>query len=115
MVETKCASCGVLAECTSVCGAFGAITYSCCPKCLAVGREPYRNIVDYIASAGRWPEDINAIYQQEVRYQLVLHDKSEEIFKFDVERAIVEEQAFIREYSSRPLDLQEVISAKEKF
>lgn len=91
MTETKCASCGVVTECIPVCGAFGAVTYSCCLKCLSSGREPYRNIVDYIASAGRWPEDINAIYQQEVRQQLILHEKSEESFKADVEQAIAEE------------------------
>jgi hypothetical protein len=80
-----------------VCGAFGAITYSCCLKCLAEGREPYRNIVDYIAAAGRWPEDINATYQQEVRYQLILHEKSEERFKFDVEQTIAEELGFMKD------------------
>lgn len=97
MAETKCDSCGTITECVPVCGAFGAITYSCCLKCLAEGREPYRNIVDYIASAGHWPEDINAIYQQEVRYQLILHEKSEESFKFDVEQAIAEELVFMKD------------------
>jgi len=94
MAETKCDSCGTTAECVPVCGAFGAITYSCCLKCLAEGREPYRNIVDYVASAGHWPEDINATYQQEVRYQLLLHEKSEESFKFDVEQTIAEDLVF---------------------
>lgn len=97
MVETKCASCGTITECIPVCGAFGAITYSCCPKCLAEGREPYRNIVDYVASAGHWPEDINATYQQEVRYQLILHEKSEESFKLDVELAIAEELVCLKD------------------
>lgn len=99
MVETKCASCGGVAECVPVCGAFGAITYSCCLKCSAIGKEPYRNIVDYIAAAGRWPEDINDSYQQEVRYQLELHKKSEETFKFDVEQTIAEEIASLRDQS----------------
>lgn len=99
MAETKCGSCGTITECVPVCGAFGAITYSCCLKCLAEGREPYRNIVDYIASAGRWPEDINITYQQEVRYQLILHEKSEEIFKLDVEQALAEELACLKNQS----------------
>ena len=50
MAETKCDSCGTITECVPVCGAFGAITYSCCLKCLAEGGEPYRNIVDYVAA-----------------------------------------------------------------
>lgn len=115
MAETKCDSCGTITECVSVCGAFGAITYSCCLKCLAEGREPYRNIVDHVASAGHWPQDINPEYQREVRHQLKLHGIPEEVFKFEVERAIVEEQAFIREYCSKSVDLQEVMSEKEKF
>ena len=97
MAETKCAVCGAQAECLAVCGAFGAMTYSCCIKCLAADKEPYRNMVDYISAAGRWPEDINPMYQMEVRQQLKLHGIPEEVFKFDVDRAIAEEQAFIDE------------------
>lgn len=93
MAETKCASCGTITECVSVCGAFGAITYSCCPKCLADGREPYRNIVDYIAAAGHWPQDINDVYQKVVREQLAMHGKTEKEFADAVEYAIAEEQA----------------------
>lgn len=97
MAETKCDSCGTITECMPVCGAFGAITYSCCLKCLAEGREPYRNIVDYIASAGRWPKDINDTYQAEVRRQLKLHDKTETGFAADVEDAIAFERLFFSE------------------
>ena len=95
MMETKCASCGTRTECVSVCGAFGAMTYSCCLRCLAEGREPYRNMVNYISGAGHWPQDINPIYQEEVRRQLKLHNIPEEVFKFEVEREIAEEQAMI--------------------
>lgn len=42
-------------------------------------------MVDYIADAGRWPDDINEVYQEEVRRQLKLHSKTEEEFKEDVE------------------------------
>ena len=92
------------------CSAFGAQSFAYCQECLAKGREPYQVMVDYIASAGHWPEDINPIYQREVRRQLKLHDIPEEVFKFDVERAIQEELAFIREYCAGKLDLQEVTS-----
>ncbi len=95
----RCEACGakdVLGF--AVCSAFGAYTFACCEACLAVDKEPYRAIVDYISAAGHWPEDINPMYQAEVRRQLKLHDIPEEVFKFEVERAIAEEQAFILEY-----------------
>jgi hypothetical protein len=90
--------------------AFGATSYAYCACCLVENKEPYRAIVNYISAAGRWPEDINPMYQREVRRQLRLHDKPEEIFKFDVDRAIAEEQAFIKEYCNNKLDLKEVMS-----
>ena len=49
------------------------------------------------------------MYQREVRRQLKLHDIPEEVFKFAVERAIAEEQAFIKECCNNKLDLKEVL------
>ncbi len=109
MVETKCEVCGAETECVAVCGAFGAITYSCCLKCLASGKEPYRLMVDYIANAGHWPEDINVYYQEEVRQQLRLHNVPEEVFKFEVDRAIAEEQAFIQEMCTGKVELADIM------
>lgn len=82
----------------AVCSTFGAHTFACCEACLAVDKEPYRAIINYISAAGHWPQDINPMYQREVRRQLKLHDIPEEVFKFEVERALAEEQAFIKEY-----------------
>ena len=79
----------------------GAGAFALCDKCLKEGRENYRNMVYYISAAGHWPEDINEAYQTEVRRQLKLHDIREEVFKFEVERAILEEQAFMREYYNK--------------
>lgn len=83
----KCAACGaknVKGQVAS--SAFGAMSFAYCEECLATDREPYRAIVDYISSAGRWPKDINESYQREVRRQLKLHNKTEEEFVADVER-----------------------------
>jgi hypothetical protein len=52
-------------------------------------------MVEYIANAGRWPEDINEIYQEEVRRQLRLHNKTEAEFAADVEKAIAFERAML--------------------
>ena len=109
----KCEVCGatdVLG--VVVCSTFGAYSFACCEACLAVDKEPYRNMVNYISAAGYWPEDINPMYQREVRRQLKLHDIPEEVFKFEVERAIAEEQAFIKEYCTGKIDLTEVLKGE---
>lgn len=85
----KCAACG--AEDTKglvVCSGFGAFSDAICLSCISEGREPYQQIVNYIADAGHWPDDINADYQKEVRRQLKLHNKTEVEFAADVEAAI---------------------------
>ena len=97
MIKLRCSSCQQNNSYTTVSSIFGAMSYAVCPECLRVGKEPYRNMVNYISCAGRWPEDINEVYQTEVRRQLQLHEVSEEVFKLEVKRAIAEEQAFIKE------------------
>jgi hypothetical protein len=71
-----------------VASAFGPCSNALCTECIETGREVYDQMVDYIAMAGRWPDDINDIYQEEVRHQLKLHNRSEEEFAADVEREI---------------------------
>jgi hypothetical protein len=56
-------------------------------RCISEGREPYQQIVNYIADAGPWPDGINEDYQAEVRRQLRLHNKTEEEFAADVGQA----------------------------
>ena len=89
-----CDVCNKETECFTVCGAFGAISYGICEDCLKSGKEPYRYMVNYIANAGRFPEDINEEYQQFVRNQLKLHNITEEQFIHDVDIAIEEEKMF---------------------
>ena len=84
--------------------AFGATSYAYCACCLAEDKEPYRAIVNYISCAGHWPQDINPMYQREVRRQLKLHNKTEEEFRNDVEWAIVEEQATMIGYCKRKVE-----------
>lgn len=113
--SSKCACCGVEAECLVCCSAFGSFSFAACAHCIEVGKEPYRNIVDYISAAGHWPQDINSIYQEEVRRQLKLHGIPEEVFKFEVERAIVEEQAFIQEYCNQKIDIKDLMESRGDF
>ncbi len=92
MIKLKCGGCRNAEGSTTVCSIFGAISYVLCDECIRLGKENYRNMVDYIACAGHWPHDINEVYQTEVRRQLKLHNKTEEEFINDVEYAIAEEQ-----------------------
>ena len=64
---------------------FGAFTLGICDECLNSGRDSYGLMVSYIACAGRFPDDINEAYQEEVRYQLKLHGKTEKQFIKDVD------------------------------
>ena len=89
---------------TIVCSAFGAHSFACCEACLAVDKEPYGAIVSYISGAGHWPQDINKMYQYEVRRQLKLHNKTEEEFRNDVEFAIAEEQVTMIDYYKARID-----------
>lgn len=112
MIKLKCAGCKKAEGITVVCSMFGATSFALCDKCLREGREDYRNMVNYISCAGHWPEDINDIYQEEVRRQLKLHGVPEEVFKFEVERAIAEEQAFISELCAGKVDLADVMEGE---
>jgi hypothetical protein len=112
MIKLKCAGCKKAEGITVVCSMFGATSFALCDKCLKEGREDYRNMVNYISCAGHWPQDINDIYQAEVRRQLKLHNIPEEVFKFEVERAIAEEQAFISELCAGKADLADIMEGE---
>jgi hypothetical protein len=85
----KCEACGAEnVQGLTACSLFGAFTGAWCEECLRIGRDSYDFMVDYIACAGRWPDDINEVYQGEVRRQLRLHDKTEEEFKKDLDEVI---------------------------
>lgn len=45
----------------------GAISFAYCRDCLNKGLEPYGAMVAYISCAGRFPDDINEVYQKHVR------------------------------------------------
>lgn len=114
MARLKCRGCKEAEGFTVVSSCFGAISFALCDKCLREGREDYWNMVNYIANAGRWPDDISEVYQTEVRRQLKLHEIPEEIFKFDVDRAIAEEMAFMNEICGEKPNLEEVMSDEVK-
>ena len=86
----KCDVCKKERETFVAASAYGPISFEYCEECLASGREPYGAIVAYIACAGHFPEDINEMYQEDVRRQLKLHGVSEERFIKDVEDCIKE-------------------------
>lgn len=84
----KCDACGKENETFVAASKYGPISFAYCKTCLLNRREPYYAIVDYIACAGHFPDDINEIYQEDVRRQLKLHGVSEEQFIKDVDKSI---------------------------
>lgn len=110
MIRLKCKGCRKAEGFTVVGSCFGATSFALCDSCLREGREDYRNMVNYIANAGRWPDDINEAYQTEVRRQLKLHEVPEEVFKFEVDRAIAEEMALMKSLSGEKPNLEEVMN-----
>ena len=85
----KCEACGAKnVKGLVACSLFGAYTGSWCEECLREGRDSYTQMLNYIADAGRWPEDINETFQVEVRRQLKLHNKTEEEFKQDIDKLV---------------------------
>lgn len=99
MTKITCDICGKkVDEVFTVASMFGGFSVGCCPDCLASCKERYGDIVSYIACAGRFPEDINEVYQKEVRRQLILHGISEEQFIADVDKDIrMERDSFTQE------------------
>ena len=93
-MECLCNVCGNNAECMTVASFFGPMSYAICKDCLEAGKEPYNNMVYYIASVGHFPKDINSTYQALIREQLKLHGKSEEAFILDVDKVIKDFYSF---------------------
>lgn len=82
--EGICDSCATKGGVVTVCSVWGPLSFSICENCLLEGKDPYMYMVNYIAEAGLWPQDINSHYQSLVRKQLKLHNISEEQFAHDV-------------------------------
>jgi len=72
---------------------YGAISNAYCKACFEKQLEPYQNIVSYICCAGRFPDDINSMYIEDVRRILKEMGISEEKFIKDVDDAINEDFA----------------------
>ena len=84
----KCDVCGKDNAKYVAASTYGPESFAYCEECLLKRREPYGAIVNYIASAGHFPDDISIEYQVDVRRQLKLYGISEEQFIQDVENAI---------------------------
>ena len=91
-----CDVCGKETQVAVCCSTFGAQSFAYCQDCLVKGLEPYSAMVNYIASAGHYPDDINSIFVEEVRNILKHLGKSEEEFAKDVRDSILQEIEDIR-------------------
>ena len=99
----------------AVSSAFGAFTIGICDECLNSGRDSYGLMVSYIACAGRFPDDINEAYQEEVRYQLKLHGKTEEQFIKDVDDCNKDFMEAMESYAEGNCDKSESATGSDYF
>lgn len=84
----RCDVCGRQGDVAVACSAYGPVSFAYCADCLKNGLEPYGAVVSYIACAGRFPEDVNEVYRQDVRRMLPLWGKTEKELIHDVDREI---------------------------
>ena len=85
---SKCDVCGRETITYVASSMFGPISFAYCGNCLSKWLEPYDAMVDYIACAGRFPDDINSKYQELCRHILKELEIPEEQFIKDVDDAI---------------------------
>lgn len=99
----------------AVSSVFGAFTLSVCDECALSGRDSYGLMVSYIGCAGRFPDDINEAYREEVRCQLKLHGKTEEQFIKDVDDYDKDLMEAMKDYAERNCDKSESTTGSDYF
>lgn len=85
--EGKCEVCGKQTQ-VGVAASIFSGSFAYCEKCLHNRLEPYHAMVDYVACAGHFPEDINVAYQIMCQHILKGLGVSEEWFIKDVDDRI---------------------------
>jgi hypothetical protein len=94
-----CAVCGKETDVVACASSMGAISFAYCEDCLNKGLEPYNAMVDYIACAGRFPDDINAAYQEHCRNICRELNISEEKFIADVDKSMLDMcESYVQQY-----------------
>ena len=85
--DGKCDVCGKQTKVGIAASIFSG-SFAYCEECLHNRLEPYHAMVDYIACAGHFPDDINIAYQIMCRHILKGLGVSEERFIKDVDDRI---------------------------
>ncbi len=85
--KRPCACCGEEKEVFVACSTLGAFSFAYCASCLNAGVEPYSALVDYIACAGRYPDDIHPDWLEFIKLNLEFYGKTEDQFKKDLKKA----------------------------
>lgn len=99
----------------AVSSVFGAFTIGVCDECALSGRDSYSLMVSYIGCAGRFPDDINEAYREEVRCQLKLHGKTEEQFIKDVDDYDKDLMEAMKDYAERNCSKSESATGSDYF
>ena len=112
----RCEACGKETDqIYTVCSMFGAFTMGICEGCLKEGRDSYSLMVSEIAYCGRFPDDINEAYREEVRYQLKLHGITEEQFIKDVDDYNKDLIEAMKDYAERNSSKSESATGSDYF
>lgn len=86
----KCEVCGKEGPVVVCSSTLGPFSFAYCEDCLHAGAEPYWFTVNAVALCGLWPDDVNEAFQEKIRSVLKYLNRSEEVFKADVETACEE-------------------------
>lgn len=84
-IRGRCHVCGKETDVAVFASTISACSFAYCEDCAAHGYEPYGEMVAYISCVGRWPDDVNEMYQGLIRRNLKFHNKTEEEFAHDVD------------------------------
>lgn len=85
-----CDVCGEKTDVVVCASTMGPISFAYCKSCFEKRLEPYWAMVSYISCAGKFPDDINELYQNHCRDILKELNISEEQFIKDVNNEIKE-------------------------
>ena len=99
----------------AVSSVFGAFTIGVCDECAISGRDSYELMVSYISCAGKFPDDINEAYREDVRCQLKLHGKTEEQFIKDVDDYDKDLMEAMKDYAERNSSKSESATGSDYF
>lgn len=83
----KCEVCGKETDNGAVCSStLGGASFYYCANCLAMGFEPYDDLVSTAWCVGNYPDDCAPWFVELIKRELLFFGKTEEDFKNDINK-----------------------------